>query len=56
MCRRSVTVQLGVKLFIFAVYFNSFSVEVNGAVEILPVVFIAAFILVNLCNCYNGVN
>ena len=53
---RSVTVQLGVKLFIFAVHFNSSSVEVNGAVEIILVVFIVTLILVNLHNCYNEVN
>ena len=56
MCRRSVAVKSGGKIFIFAVHFNSFSVEVNGAVEILLVVVIVTFILVNLRNCYNGVN
>ena len=48
MCCRSVTVQFGVKLVIFAVHFNSLSVEVNGAVEILLLVFIVTLILVNL--------
>ena len=56
MCCRSVTVQFGIKFFIFAVYFNSFCIEVNGAVEIFLVVFIVTLILVNLCNCYNEVN
>ena len=56
MCCRSVAVQFGVNIFILAVHFNSFSVEVNGAVVILLVVFIVALILVNLCNCYNKGN
>ena len=56
MCCRSVTVQFGVKFFIFAVYFNSFRVEVNGAVKILPVVFIVTLVFVNLSNCYNEEN
>ena len=54
MCCCPVTVQFGVKIVIFAVYFNSFSVVVNGAVETLFVVFIVTLILVNLCNCYNN--
>ena len=56
MCCRPVAVQFGVKIFILAVHFNSFSVGVNGAVEILLVIFIVTFVLVNLCNCYNEVN
>ena len=56
MCCCPVAVQLGVKIFILAVHFNSFSVEVNGAVEILLVIFIVTFVLVNLCNCCNEVN
>ena len=56
MCCRSVAVQFGVKIFIFAVHFDSFSVEVNGVVEILLAVFIVTLILVNLCNCYNKGN
>ena len=56
MCCCSVTVQFGVKFFILAVHFDSFSVEVNGAVEILLVVFVVTLILVNLCNCYNEGN
>ena len=53
MCCRPVAVQFGVKIFIFAVHFNSFSVVVNGAVEMLLVVFIVTLILINLCNSYN---
>ena len=56
MCCGSVTVQFRVKFFIFAVHFNSFRVEVNGAVKILPVVFIVTLILINLCNCYKEEN
>ena len=56
MCCRSVAVQFGVKIFILAVHFDSFSVEVNGVVEILLAVFIVTLILVNLCNCYNKGN
>ena len=56
MCCRSVAVQFGVKIFILAVNFDSFSVEVNGVVEILLAVFIVTLILVNLCNCYNKGN
>ena len=56
MCCRPVAVQFGVKIFILAVHFNSFSVEVNGAAEILLVVFIVTVVLVNLCHCYNEVN
>ena len=56
MCCRSVAVQFGVKICIFAVHFNSFSVGVNGVVEILLAVFIVTLILVNLCNCYNKGN
>ena len=56
MCCCPVAVQFGVKIFILAVHFNSFSVEVNGAVEILLVIFIVTFVLVNLCNCCNEVN
>ena len=53
---RSVAVQFGIKIFILTIHFNSFSVEVNGAVEILLVVFIVTLILINLCNCYNKGN
>ena len=53
---RSVAVQFGVKTFILAVHFDSFSVGVNGAVEILLVVFIVTIIFVNLCNSYNEGN
>ena len=56
MCCRSVAVQFGVKIFIFTLHFNSFSVEVNGVVEILLVVFLVTLIFVNLCNSYKGVN
>ena len=56
MCCGSVAVQFGVKIFILAVHFDSFSVEANGAVEILLVVFVVTLILVNLCNCYNKGN
>ena len=56
MCCRSVAVQFGVKIFILTVHFNSFSVVINGAVEIFFVVFIVTLILVNLCNCYNEAN
>ena len=56
MCCGSVAVQFGVKIFILAIHFNSFSVEVNGAVVILLVVFIVTLFLVNLCNCYTEAN
>ena len=56
MCCRSVAVQFSVKIFIFAVHFNSFSIEVNGTCEILLVVFIVTLILINLCNCYDEAN
>ena len=52
-CRCPVAVQFRGKIFIFAVHSNSFRVEENGTVEIVPVVFIVTLILVNLCNCYN---
>ena len=56
MCCRPVTVQFGVNIFILTVHFDSFSVEVNGAVEILLVVLIVTLILVNLSNSYNEGN
>ena len=56
MCCRSVAVQFGLKIFILAVHFDSFSVEVNGVVEILLVVFIVTLIFVNLSNSYKGAN
>ena len=56
MCCRPIAVQFGVKIFILAVHFNSFSVEVNGVVEILLVVFIVTLIFVNLSNSYKGAN
>ena len=55
-CRCPVAVQFGIKLFVLAIHFNSFSIEVNGPVEILLVVFIVTLILVNLRNCYNKSN
>ena len=56
MCCRPIAVQFGVKIFILAVHFNSFCVEVNGVVEILLVVFIVTLIFVNLSNSYKGAN
>ena len=56
MCCGSVAVQFGVKIFILAVHFDSFSVEANSTVEIVLVVFVVTLILVNLCNCYNKGN
>ena len=56
MCCRSVAVQFGVKILILTVHFNSFSVVINGVVEILLVVFIVTLIFVNLSNSYKGAN
>ena len=56
MCCRSVAVQFGVKILILTVDFNSFSVVINGVVEILLVVFIVTLIFVNLSNSYKGAN
>ena len=56
MCYRSVAVQFGVKILILTVDFNSFSVVINGVVEILLVVFIVTLIFVNLSNSYKGAN
>ena len=55
-CYRPVVVQFSLQFFIFAVYINSFRVEVNGVVEIFLSVFLVTFILVNLCYCYNKPN
>ena len=56
MCRRSVAVQFGIQLFILAVHFYSFRVEVNGVVKISFSVFVISFVFVNLCNCYRAAN
>ena len=56
MCCRSVAVQFGVKILILTVDFNSFSVVINGIVEILLVVFFVTLIFVNLSNSYKGAN
>ena len=56
MCCRSVAVQFGVKILILAIHFNSFSVVINGVVEVPLVVFIVTLIFVNLSNSYKGAN
>lgn len=56
MCHRPVGVQFSIKLFVLAIHFNSFSIEVNGAVVIPLVACIVTLILVNLRNCYNKSN
>ena len=56
MCRSSVAVQFGIQLFILAVHFYSFRVEVNGVVKISFSVFVISFVFVNLCNCYRAAN
>ena len=56
MCCCPVAVQFGIQFFTFTVDFDALRVEVDGAVEILLTVFIIAFNLINLCNCYNATN
>ena len=48
---RPVAVQFGIQFVILAVYFESFGVEVDGAAESSPFVFIITFVLVHFCYC-----
>ena len=50
-CLCSVAIQFSLNIFILAVHFNSFRVEVNSVVEVPLSEFFITFIFVNLCYC-----